>query len=153
MNYRERLFVPAGWWLAGLFFAVSFVTAVGFYAGPAVAVIAGLATAAAVTVALLWYGRVVIAVDSGGLHAGDSVLEWAYTGQVTVHDRAGTRTRLGAAADHAAWLVVRGFVPSSVEVAVDDPADPHPYWLVSTRKPAELAAAIERFRAVSSAGK
>ena len=34
--------------------------------------------------------------------------------------------------------------------AVDDPDDPHPYWLVSTRAPGELAAAIEASRPVSA---
>lgn len=153
MNYRERLTAPAGWWLAGMFFAVSFVTAVGFYASPTIALVAGLTTAAAVAAALLWYGRLVVAVDAEGLHAGDSLLEWPYAGEVRAHDRAATRRRLGPEADHAAWLVVRGFVPGSVEVSIEDPDDPHPYWLVSTRKPAELAAAIERFRAISPAGK
>ena len=45
MTYRERLAVPAGWWVVGMFFALTFVTAVGFYAGPWVAVVAGVVTA------------------------------------------------------------------------------------------------------------
>jgi hypothetical protein len=144
MNYRERLTVPAGWWVVGMFFSLTFVTAVGFYAGPWIAVLAGLVTAATIAGALLWYGRVEVVVDEGGLHAGDALLEWPYAGEVRVHDRAATRERLGVGADPAAWLVVRAFVPGSVEVAVADPADPHPYWLVSSRRPGELAQAIER---------
>jgi hypothetical protein len=141
--YRERLSVPATWWVVGMFFALTFVTAVGFYAGPEVALVAGLVTAVGVAAALLWYGRIQVLVDEAGLHAGDSLLEWPYVGQVRALDRAGTRQRLGAGADHAAWLVVRTFVPGSVEVTLDDPADPHPYWLISTRRPTELAGAIE----------
>ena len=30
MRYRERLRVPIAWWVIGMFFAVSFATAVGF---------------------------------------------------------------------------------------------------------------------------
>jgi hypothetical protein len=152
MTYRERLRVPAAWWVIGMFFALSFVTAVGFYAGPWVSVVAGAVTAAGVAGALLWYGRVLLVVDEEGVHAGEALLEWACVGAVTVHDRAATRRRLGQDADHAAWLLVRAFVPGSVEVAVDDPADPHPYWLVSSRWTVELAAAIEAFRAISRAG-
>lgn len=151
MNYRERLAVPAGWWAIGMFFALSSVTAIGFYAGPAMAAVVGLLTAAAVAAALLWYGRLLVRLDDAGLHAGDAHLEWRYAGEVTVHDRAGTQRRLGRDADHAAWLVVRPFVPGSVEIAIEDPADPHPYWLVSTRRPAKLAAAIAEFRAISPA--
>ncbi|MGC3993528.1 MAG: DUF3093 domain-containing protein [Propionicimonas sp.] len=152
MSYRERLGVPAGWWVTGLLVALSFVTAVGFYIGPLVAVVAGVVTAAAVVAALLYYGRVVVAVEDSGVRAGESLLEWPWVGEVSVHERSATRRRLGPDADHAAWLVVRGFVPGSVEITVDDPADPHPYWLVSSRRPAQFAAAIEASRPISLDG-
>ena len=150
MNYSERLRVPGIWWVIGMFFALTFVTAVGFYAGPTVAVVAGAVTAAGVAAALLWYGNVHLRVDEAGLHAGGAVLEWPYVGEVRVHDRAATRARLGAGADHAAWLLVRGFVAGSVEVAVADPADPHPYWLLSSRDPDGLAQSIAECRSISS---
>lgn len=149
MSYTERLRVPATWWLVGMFFSLSFVTAVGFYAGAGIAVAAGIVTAAGVSLALLWYGRVRIRVDGAGLHAGRALLEWPWLGEVVVHDRRATRRRLGPEADHAAWLAVRGYIPGSVEVRVDDPDDPHPYWLVSSREPAALAAAIRSSRPVS----
>jgi len=117
-----------------------------------VAVVAGVVTAAGVAAALLWYGSIRLRVDAVGLHVGRAVLEWPYVGEVTVHDRASTRSRLGAGADHAAWLLVRGFVPGSVEVTVNDPADPHPYWLVSTRDPEGLAQAIAECRSISPSG-
>lgn len=149
--YSERLSVPASWWVIGLFFAVSFVSAVGLYAGPAVSLVASLITAAGVSAALLGYGRVRVRVDAEGLHAGAAVLAWDAAGDALAHDRAATEARLGEGADHAAWLFVRGYVPESVEVAVADPDDPHPYWLVSTRHPAELLDAIGRARAARAA--
>lgn len=149
MIYHERLRVPAAWWAAGLFFSVSFVTAVGFYIGPAVAAAAGALTAAAVAGALAWYGRMRVAVEPAGLRAGDALLEWRWLGEVRVLDRAATRRRLGPDADHAAWLAVRAYVPGAIEVAVADAADPHPYWVVSSRDPARLAAAIEESRPIS----
>ena len=36
--------------------------------------------------------------------------------------------------------------PESVEIAVDDAADPHPYWLVGTRQPQQLLAALSSGR-------
>jgi len=152
MNYSERLSVPASWWVIGMFFALTFVTAVGFYAGPVIAVVAGIAAAVGVAAALLSYGNVRVGVDATGLHAGRAVLEWPFLGEVRVHDRAATRARLGAGADHAAWLLVRAFVPGSVEVAITDPADPHPYWLVSSRNPGRLAQAIADGRSISPSG-
>lgn len=152
MNYRERLAVPIGWWAVGMFFTLTFVTAVGFYAGPAVAGVGGVIAAVGVAAALLWYGRPVVAVDASGFHAGDALLEWAYAGEARPLDAAGTRNRIGAEGDHAAWLLLRAYVPGAVEVAVIDAADPHPYWLVSTRHPEALVAAIERCRAISPSG-
>lgn len=142
MDYHERLKVPASWWLISLFFALTFVTAVGFYAGPWPAVLSGAVTALGVALVLWWFGRVTVRVDATGLHAGEALLEWPYLGTVTVHSPAATRHRLGPGADHAAWLLIRGYIPAGVEVAVDDPADPHPYWLVSSRNPEKLAAAL-----------
>lgn len=142
MRYRERLSVPLSWWGIGLFFAVSFTTAVGFAVSPQVSLVAGLVSAAGVAAVLLWYGSVPVTVDERGLTAGPSVLEWEWLGEVEPLDAAATRRLLGGDGDHAAHLVVRGYLPRAVRVEVADPGDPHPYWLVSTRHPRELAAAI-----------
>jgi hypothetical protein len=45
-----------------------------------------------------------------------------------------------------AHLVIRGWVQPVVRVPIVDPEDPAPYWLVSTRHPKELAAAINGSR-------
>jgi len=150
--YSERLWVPASWWVIGMVFPVSFASAVGLYASPAVSLIASVLTAVAVAGALLAYGRVRIQVDAAGLHAGAALLEWAWAGPAVANDKAATASRLGVGADHSAWLFVRGYVPTSVEVDVADPDDPHPYWLVSTRHPAELLAAIELARQAQPSG-
>ena len=143
MRYRERLRVPVSWWAVGLFFAVSFATAVGFALGPVVSLVGGALVALALVLVLWWYGSVLVGVDSEALHAGDAVLEWQWAGAVRVLDAAATRERLGPAADPHALLVTRGYIPAAVEVEIADEADPHPYWLISTRHPRELANAIE----------
>lgn len=143
MRYRERLRVPVSWWAVGLFFSVSFATAVGFALGPMVSLVGGALVALAIVVALWWYGSVLVSVDAEALRAGDAVLEWQWAGTVRVLDAAATRERLGAAADPNALLVTRGYVRTAVEVEIADEADPHPYWLISTRHPRELAQAIE----------
>ncbi len=55
-----------------------------------------------------------------------------------------TRRRAGVEADARAHLVLRPYVSTAVEITLDDPADPVPYWLVSTRRPEALAAALDR---------
>lgn len=141
MEYRERLGVGASWWAVGLFFSVTFVTAVGFSLGGWVAAVAGVLTCAAIAGALLAIGRTTITVDANGLGVGRAFLDWGYTGRVTPLDRAATRQRMGPGADPRAYLVTRPYIGTAVLVEVDDPADPHPYWLVSTRHPDQLVAA------------
>ena len=41
-----------------------------------------------------------------------------------------------------AWLLLRGWIPGVVKIELTDADDPTPYWLVSTRNPAALAAAL-----------
>jgi hypothetical protein len=45
-------------------------------------------------------------------------------------------------ADARAYLLLRPYVKQSVQVPVEDPADPTPYWMLSTRRPHDLATAI-----------
>lgn len=146
MRYHERLRVPLSWWVIGLFFAVSFATAVGFTLGPAVSLLGGGLATALVAGGLLRYGGRAIVVDDGGLRVGEYRLEAGYLGAVRAHSAGDTRARLGRDADRRALLVVRGYIPTSVEIAIDDPADPHPYWLISTRRPDELARALTQLK-------
>ncbi len=46
--------------------------------------------------------------------------------------------------DARAWLLLRGWIPGVVRVRLDDPDDPTPYWLVSSRHPRRLAAALTK---------
>ena len=142
MRYQERLWAPASWWVIGLFFAVSFATAVGFALGPAVSLAGGGLATALVAGGLLRYGSTVIVVDDDSLRVGEYRLEAEYLGEVLARTAGQTRDRLGRDADRRALLVMRGYIPASVEIAIADPADPHPYWLVSTRRPDELAQAL-----------
>ncbi len=134
------------YWIIAYAFGITTVTAVGFYLGPWWAVGSGIVTAIGLAIALLLMGRPVAVVGPDGVRVGESLLEWPYVGAVEMHDAAATRRRLGVDADARAWVVQRPYIPGSIEIAVDDAADPHPYWLVSTRFPAQFAAAIERGR-------
>ena len=55
-----------------------------------------------------------------------------------------TRRVAGVDADARAYLLLRPYLKRAVRVEITDPADPAPYWLVSTRHPDELAAGADR---------
>ncbi|HHU40031.1 MAG TPA: DUF3093 domain-containing protein [Propionibacterium sp.] len=146
MHYRERLTTPPWYWILGVVFGVSTIMAVGFWYGPWVAFAGGLVVTAAITVLLAWFSRTEVAVEPTGIRVGPSLLEWPWVGEVQVLDAATTRERLGVGADARAFVTQRPWLAESVQVTVEDAADPHPYWLISSRRPAQLAAAIETTR-------
>jgi hypothetical protein len=95
--------------------------------------------------ALVWrYGSLLVAVEPGGLRVGGAFVETAHVGEVATLDRAAYRTRLGTGADARAYLATRPYLDHGVVVTIDDPADPTPYWLVSSRRPDALAAALDQ---------
>jgi hypothetical protein len=52
------------------------------------------------------------------------------------------RRARGPRLDARAYLCLRGWVAGGVRVTLNDPADPTPYWLVSSTDPTALARAI-----------
>lgn len=149
-RYRERLTVPAVWWVLGLLFAASCAAAVGFYLGPIWGIAAGVA-ALAVATAVCVSAATVIGVDEERLWVGRAMIELTYVGGCEALDEPQTKARSGPQADARAYLVLRPYVRTAVEVTVTDSADPVPYWLISTRRPAALAAAVESARAARPA--
>ena len=150
--YRERLYAPPLWWVAGIITMLMFGAIVwtGFDLAITAAVFAGLI---AITVAFLVnWGRATIEVTPGELRAGTATLPLATAGQVSALDEAQARALRGPRADPTAYMLIRPYLRYGVyiEVSGEDPASP--YWLVQTRHPAELAAAIERSRPVVSPG-
>ncbi|SDS41821.1 Protein of unknown function [Friedmanniella luteola] len=141
MLYRERLTVPAAWWVLAALLAVSLLAAVGFYLGPVWGIAVAVA-AMAVAAGLFWSTAVVIEVDDEELRVGRAVIGRTWISGCAALDVAATDVRGGTGADARAHLVLRPYVPTAVEITLDDPADPVPYWLVSSRRPTRLAAAL-----------
>ncbi len=55
--------------------------------------------------------------------------------------------------DARAWTVVRGWIDPVVRIPLSDPDDPVPYWLVSTRRPEQLVAALDEARLTAARGR
>lgn len=141
-GYAERLALP--WWLwlaaaglAGLLAAEIWLGAGGVRAWLPFAVLPPLAA-----VALWWLGRIRIAVADGILAVDDARLPVRYVADAIPLDAAGRREVLGVGSDPLAFVVQRPWVGGAVQVVLADPDDPTPYWVVSSRHPVELAAAV-----------
>ena len=141
-TYRERLTAPLSWWV--------FVAAFGAVWGWLMLVAAnrpiavGVAVVATVAAgSLVWsYGSVVIEAGPDGLRVGGAHLSPADIGAVEVLDARGFREQLGPQADARAWLRTRPYIEGGVRVEVADDSDPTPYWLVSSRRPEAVVAAL-----------
>jgi Protein of unknown function (DUF3093) len=151
-SYRERLFAPPLWWVVGMITMLTFGAIVwtGFDLAITIAVFAVLIGVTAAF--LLNWGRATIEVTRGELRAGIATLPLALAGQVGALDEAQARALRGPRADPRAYMLIRPYLKYAVFIEVTGPEPASPYWLVQTRHPAELAAAIEGSRPVVSPG-
>jgi len=150
--YRERLYSPLSWWLVGMLSALTFGAVVwtGFDVAITIAIFAALILITAAF--LVNWGRVTIEVTNTGLRVGQDVLPLADIGDVRPLDEAQARALRGPRADPRAYTLIRPYLRVAVYVEVTGAAAAWPYWLLATRRPAELAAAIESSRPVVSTG-
>lgn len=140
--YAERLTVPLRWWVQGTMLVASLWLAL-VVALPEALAWAITAVAMLLLVALLGsYGSARITVGGGELHVGRARIGAEHLGAAVALDPEATRRRSGVEADARAHLVLRPYLKRAVQVEITDPADPTPYWLVSTRRPEELAGAV-----------
>lgn len=142
MDYAERLFVPLRWWVQATMLVATFWLALVVALPPAAAFGITAAIAALVAAGFLRYGSARIMVADGQLHAGRAHLSTAYVGAVTPLDKDAARLVAGRDADARAYLLLRPYAKRAVKVEITDRADPTPYWLLSTRHPKRLAAAL-----------
>lgn len=136
--YRERVHAP--WWVWGLSVVLSgsLGIAYGHRLGTMWGLIAFVLPQIVLTVLLVGTAPLLV-VDDLVVRAGRARLPLRYVGRVAAFDAARTREARGAKADPRAFLCLRSWVTTSVLVEVGDQHDPHPYWLVSTRRPQVLA--------------
>ena len=139
-SYRERLW-PAAW----VFLATALVIPASLL------VFLPISTTAGIVCAVVLYAAVVITllvttptveVDDALFTAGRARLPRTVIASVAPFTGAGATAQRGTQLDARAWLLLRGWIPGLVKVQLDDPSDPTPYWLVSTRHPDELAQAL-----------
>jgi hypothetical protein len=95
-------------------------------------------------VVFLSYGAARVSVHDETFRAGRARIPVSVLGRPVALDAQASRRLAGMDADARAYLLLRPYVKRSVQVPVEDPDDPTPYWLVSTRHPDLLVAALTR---------
>jgi Protein of unknown function (DUF3093) len=145
-SYTERLRVPASWWLLGMLSAIIFASTAWAGFSVLVAIASYVVFCGGCAAALLLWSHTTIEVSNGELRVGASTLPLAVAGEVAALDEARTRALRGPSADPRAFLMSRPYLKLAVYIEVTGEHHNRPYWLIGTRRPTELAAAIERSR-------
>lgn len=140
--YRERL-SPSLWVLvaAAVCGPMAALVVVPIWATGALLVGAVVAIG---IVAMLIAVAPVVEVSDGVLRAGRAHIEVSFLGEPVATSGDEARYARGPGADRRSWMLLRGSIPGIVTVAVTDPDDPTPAWVIATRTPDRLAAAIRR---------
>lgn len=139
-EFRERLWPSPGYWVVVPVLATMVALSLLPLSVP-------LAAGGAVGIGALVAGALVrlsptVAVTGGDLLAGPARVPVRLLGPASAFSGEEARRERGPGLDARAFLLLRGWVPTVVRVPLDDPQDPTPYWLVSTRRPDELVAAL-----------
>jgi hypothetical protein len=151
-SYRERLWAPAAWWVLGETSAVIFATFVWAGFGWPVVIASYILFCGGCAAGLLLWGRTTIEVAHGELRAGKRTLHLGDTGEVAALDEAQARAMRGPRADPTAFMLLRPYLKLAVYIEVTGELAYQPYWLIGTRRPAELAAAIKGSRPQARTG-
>jgi hypothetical protein len=149
--HSERLWPsPATWLVVPLAGAMVGVACLPFGTTAAVVgVLAGLAAVAGYLVSV----SARVEVTTEGLRAGRAFVPARYLAGARAARGEQARQLRGPALDARTFLLLRGWVDAVVLVGLDDPADPTPSWLVSTRSPDAVVALVEQLVQSSAAGR
>lgn len=152
--YHEQLLPSVLTWLI----APAFGLAVWFMLS-AIDNLLGLGLAAVITAGvsiLLWRTSPQVRVTTAGgrrwLHAGPARIAEDYLGRAEVLDGEAMRQAMGPQLHTTAYVCHRPWVRTGIRVPVTDDADPAPYWLIATRHPQRLIAALDQGAAQEHGG-
>lgn len=83
-----------------------------------------------------------ITVTETELYVGKAHISRELIGSVSAYSGDYAVAARGTELDARAWIFLRGWINPVVRVDINDPNDPTPYWLFSSRRPEELVAAL-----------
>lgn len=144
VRYREALRPPAWWYLVGL--GVAALLAAEFHIGGLILTDwLSFGILLPLSVVIVWaLGRGTLEIADGELRIRGAHIPVRDIGGAVALDAATLRRVVGREGDPAAFVSIRPWIGSGVQFWVDDPDDPTPYWVVSSRHPQRV---VELLRA------
>ena len=100
----------------------------------------------AATIAIIYIAfamRSTITFDGKELRIDRAHIDIKYLGEATILDAPAMRLLRTRNADPAAYLAIKFWTPKGIKIAVVDPRDPTPYWLITSKRGEEIAALLD----------
>jgi hypothetical protein len=138
VSYRERLGTPWWWYLVALGVASLIAGEFGL-SGVDLTIWIPFCTLLPLAAAIVWWlGHSTLEVSDGELRVRGAHLPLSVVSGAVALDAETLRRVVGREGDPAAYISIRPWIGGGVQVWLDDPDDPTPYWVVSSRRPREL---------------
>jgi hypothetical protein len=140
--YSESLRTPWWWYVVGVFVA-GLLAAEFHIAGVRLTDWIPFGTLIPLAIATVWWlGRSTLQIADGELRIRGAHLPLGYiSGSIALDERT-LRRVVGREGDPAAFVSIRPWIGPGVQLWLDDPDDPAPYWVVSSRHPDRVVAAL-----------
>jgi hypothetical protein len=144
--YRERLGTPWWWYPVGL--VVAGLLAAEFHvSGLSLTDWIPFGTMLPLAVVIVWAaGRGELKIAEGELYIRGAHLPLRFISGWVALDMRTLRRVVGREGDPEAFISIRPWIGPGVQLWLDDPDDPAPYWVISSRHPDRVIAALQRAR-------
>jgi len=140
--YKERSPWPIWLWLFLLFLAATLALAIWAALGTRWGWISMLVQ----FLGLLFLSQrsvLTIEVTHKQLRVGDATIDRKFLGAIVALSADEMRQWRGPLSDPAGYMALRFWLSRGVKIQINDPKDPTPYWLISSKKAQPLAAALQ----------
>ena len=134
-QYRETLRTP--WWWYPVALSVAILLAAEFQiSGYSLTVWIPFITLLPFSVAIVWsIGRSRLTISATELTIRNAHLPLRYVSNAVALDARTLRRVIGREGNPRAFVAIRPWIGPGIQLQLDDPDDPTPYWVISTRHP------------------
>jgi hypothetical protein len=144
--YRETMRTPVWWYLVAIFVA-GLLAAEFHISSLALTDWLSFGILLPLSAVIVWaIGRGPLEISGGELRIRGAHIPLADVGGAVALDAATLRRVVGREGDPAAFVSIRPWIGPGVQLWVDDPDDPTPYWVVSSRHPQRVVELIRAGR-------
>ncbi len=134
---REVIKWPLRVWLLFLSLNLAVIVSVGVILSNTAFIIFTVALLG-LTALFSWSSRLIVSASGELLIVGKARIERKFIKEIIALDEAAMKYERGAGINPRAFLAIRFWIKGGMKVILEDPRDPTPYWLVSTKRALEF---------------